>query len=538
MILRFSLLGLLVLLAAPAAAESPVVRRIVVERSPIFDATDRERLPWLPLGLVNWVHVDTHPRVIRRELVFREGDRVDEEDLDESERKLRSTGFFAEAWVEAETVAPDTVDVRVRTRELWTTALNGSVEKFEDQLLWALEVRERNFLGRAKSFLVSRRVDEDRSTWSVGAGDRQMFDGTWQGDFRLASSDDGDATTWRLRRPFFRLGSDWGGGIEYAHGGARPRYYTSGETYVRPRADGTGLDLNVMRRVRSTPHGIWRAGLGLRRSNQRFSPEAGLTEFLTEGGDVGEVDFPAQVREDRNLHVAYLQFRRVSRDYARERFLFGMGRIEDLALGWEHQFQLGWANRIFGGSLSGLDFRGSHRWLRTGRTSVLVRADLSGILTQGEAENLRTSVATGVYLSVRPDTRVALGLLGGTSTHMDRNGVYTLGAENGLRAAGFQEFAGDRILRGNAEIRWVHREGWLDLFTPGLAAFVDFGTAWFEDEIDWTWRRLRGAVGVGLRIGLNRASQDRPIRVDLGWPILYDNDRSAPVITIGSGQAF
>ena len=529
---------LLLTLAGPARADGPVVRQILVERGPIFSTEDRERLPWLPLGLVNLVHVDTRERVIRRELVFGAGDRVDDEALDESERKLRATGFFGEAWVEMEVVAPDTVDVRVRTRELWTTALNGSYEKFEDQLLWALEVRERNFLGRAKSFHLSRRVDEDRSTWAAGVGDRQLFDGTWQGSLRLANSNDGDATSWSLRRPFFRLDSNWSGGIGYVHGGVRPRYYLSGGSYVRPRSDFTAMDFDLVRRIRSTSDSVWRIGVGFRHLSQRFAPELGLTEFRTDGGDAGEVDFGRDVLEDRTLNVPFLQTQRVSRRFARERFLFGMGRIEELPLGWEHQVQVGWVSRALGSSLSGVDFDSRLRWLRVGRWAASANVGTRGLLTSNQAENLQATSSNSLYLTVRPDTRLAFGILGGTSTHLDRNNVYSLGTENGLRAAGFQEFAGDRLLRGNAEVRWMYTPGVLDLFTPGLVVFADFGSAWFEDEKDWTWKLVRGAVGFGFRIGLNRATQDRPIRIDLGWPILYDNDRSAPVLSIGSGQLF
>ncbi|NNM32150.1 MAG: hypothetical protein HKO53_03750 [Gemmatimonadetes bacterium] len=523
----------------PAAAQpaDPVVRRVIVERWPIFSDADRARLPWLPLGLVNAAHVDTREHVIRRELVFAPGDRVDADDLDEAERKLRQTGYFSEAWVEPVVVAPDTVDVLVRTQELWTTVFNGSYEKFEDELLWALEIRERNFLGNAKQFTLSRRVDEDRSTWTVGLGDRQLFGSRWRAEGRLSSSDDGDATSWRIDRPFFRLESDWSLGASYFHGGARPRYYTSGGHYVRPRADFTSASAYVSNRISSTPHGVWRTEAGIFASGQRFAPETGLE---LEGSDeLSFVDFRGGRRENRDVHAPYVALERVSSRYTQQRFLFSMGRIEDLAQGFEHRLLAGYANRWFGGTPAGLVFDTDQSFLSVGdRGAVRVTLDTSGIVTSGHAENLRASAFTGAYLRFRPDTLLALGLLGGTSTRLDRHQVFQLGGENGLRAAGFREFAGDRLLRANAELRGVYRPGLLGLVTPGLTAFVDFGAAWFEDEEDVTWKSIRGAVGFGIRIGLNRATTNRPIRVDLGWPILYDNERSSPILSIGSGQVF
>lgn len=522
----------------PVSGPTPVVRRILFDRSPIFTARDRARVPWLPLGVVNALHIDTRTRVIRREIVFEEGDRVDRAMLDESERRLRGTGFFGEAWVDPITVAPDTVDILVRTREIWTAGINVSYERFEDEVLWGIRIREKNFLGTARSFSVSRNVDVDRSTWSVSLGDRQLLDGRWQGEVSFADSDDGTSTLWRLERPFFRLGSKWSTAGGYVNRGARTRYYLSGSGYVRPETKTSVAEFRYSRKFADDQSRVWRLGGGFSYSDQSFRAEDDLP-VNDVGGDTGEVvSFPGDVPENRKLRVPFMRIARVTRDYSRQRFLYAMGRIEDLPLGFEHQVDLGWAVRTAGASDAGFWFRSAHSWFRVRHGSVYaLNAQSRGLVTSNGAENLSVEAFAGAYRALGRKTKVAVGVLGGTSTRIDRNNVYFLGVDSGLRSARFREFAGDRLLRGNLELRWVHTPGILGLLTPGFTAFTDLGLAWFESERDLRLQDLRGAVGIGFRVGFNRGSSEVPIRIDLGWPVLYDEERGS-VLSIGAGQVF
>jgi outer membrane protein assembly factor BamA len=517
---------------------TPVVRTIIFDRSPIFTDRDRARLRWLPLGVINALHVDTRTKVIRRELVFEEGERIDRAMLDESERRLRGTGFFGEAWVDPITVSPDTVDILVRTREIWTAGLDVSFEKFEDQVLWSLRVKEKNFLGTARSFAIARSVDEDRSTWSVSLGDRQLFDGRWRGEVAFADADDGTTTLLRLSRPFFSLDSTWSTGGVYLNRGARLRYYLNSREYVRPEAKNSGAEVNYTHLIHDSDDYVWRLGAGFSYSDQRFSGEDDLA-ISDVGGDTGEtIDFPDDVRENRNLRVPYLRIQRATRQYTRQRFLYAMGRVEDIPLGFQHTVDLGWALDIGEATDVGMWLRTGHSWFHTRGGSVYTfRADVGGLITPQKAENLRVEAFAAGYKELTRKTKLALGLLGGTSTRLDRNRVFFLGIDSGLRAARFLEFAGDRLVRGNAELRWVHTPGLMSLFTPGFTVFTDVGRAWFENEGDLALADLRGAVGFGIRLGFNRGSSEVPIRIDVAWPILYDEDRSR-VLSIGSGQVF
>ena len=159
-------------------------------------------------------------------------------------------------------------------------------------------------------------------------------------------------------------------------------------------------------------------------------------------------------------------------------------------------------------------------------------------MSEGDGQNLRLLASVSEYHQPKPSLTIAWGVVGGIAKEIDRSRVFHLGIDTGLRAARYRELSGDRLLRGNFEFRLTKTSGMFRILTPGVVAFTDFGAAWFEDSRDFTWNQVRGAYGIGLRFGLNRAAADVPIRVDLAWPMLYPTEQPSPVIRIGTGQIF
>lgn len=525
--------------AGDAAAE-PVIREIRFDREPVFTEEDRLEVPWLPLGLVNRLHVDTRHRVIRRELLFAPGDRLDAEILAESERKLREIGIFADAEISVIPASADSVDVVVRTRELWTTALNVSYDRFEDDTLWTIEVREKNFLGTAKGFEVARRADPDRDTWVLGVSDRQMLDGTWEGRLRWSDASDGSSIEWRLDREFVQLTGEWAVRMGYRDVQVSPRYYVAESLYVRPDARRTAAGFEWGHRLGLSKGGVWRGLGGFVVEYQNFVTQEPLNLYTPSEELPITVDFPIDVPEDRRWHTIYTGVERKTREFKRARFLYAMGTREDIPIGPELTVRTGWTARWLGSNASGLWFNLHHRWNSELSNHWLQSADIysSGLLGDTEGRNIRLTGRLAQYHQPREWITMAWGLSGGIAKEIDRSNVFHLGLNSGLRAARYHELAGDRLVRGNAELRLIRTSGMFRILTPGIVAFTDFGSAWFEESKDFTWDQVRGAYGVGLRLAFNRAAADVPIRIDFAWPMLYPTEQPSPVISIGTGQIF
>ena len=73
-------------------------------------------------GLANDLHVVTKENVVRNELLFKEGDSLDQDITAETERNLRQLDFLDENRIRIDTVAIDSVDIHIY---ISTTSYSG-----------------------------------------------------------------------------------------------------------------------------------------------------------------------------------------------------------------------------------------------------------------------------------------------------------------------------------------------------------------------------------------------------------------------------
>ena len=107
------------------------IRHVYILKYEIFSdtevGTDNSGSPALVRAL-EWIHIDTRASKIAGFMLFEEGDPVDPYALADSERLLRESSFIQEAMVRVIPVegSPDSVDVQVLTRDVWSIGANYS----------------------------------------------------------------------------------------------------------------------------------------------------------------------------------------------------------------------------------------------------------------------------------------------------------------------------------------------------------------------------------------------------------------------------
>jgi outer membrane translocation and assembly module TamA len=90
----------------------------------------------------------------------------------------------------------------------------------------------------------------------------------------------------------------------------------------------------------------------------------------------------------------------------------------------------------------------------------------------------------------------------------------------------------------NIEDRMFFIDELWSLFSVGGAVFYDTGYVWAKGN-PVALSKLRSDVGVGLRFGLTRSSNEVVIRLDCSYRLQRDNPGdSAFVVSFGTGQAF
>jgi hypothetical protein len=200
-----------------------VIRSVSVNTLPPF-GTSLTDTTWNPdlkaARALNSAHVTTQNYVIRQELRFREGDRVDPHVMAENERNIRDLAFIDNVRFIIRESPPgsDTVDIRVLTKDVWSIGLYlKSITA--NQLKMA--VYDANFLGLGDRISVKISMKTERAPFFRFDG----FDYTYSnisgsfinGYVGFTQDDDGNSNfTTRFYRDFFSNTTRWAGSASFS----------------------------------------------------------------------------------------------------------------------------------------------------------------------------------------------------------------------------------------------------------------------------------------------------------------------------------
>jgi hypothetical protein len=169
-----------------------------------------------------------------------------------------------------------------------------------------------------------------------------------------------------------------------------------------------------------------------------------------------------------------------------------------------------------------------------GPNFALVEGRANGLFTSAGLDSGR--VWLGLTMAARPFPRNA------TVFHFELGAYenappgteFDLGHGAGPRLFGPHAFTGTRAVWGALEHRTFLIDEVLGLLGIGMAAFVDYGGAWYADQSS----RLGGDVGVGLRIGATRATGPNVGRIDFGYRFGDGMEGKRWALSFGQGFSF
>ena len=478
--------------AGPLAAQT--VDTIVVLNRNIFEPLGGS--PRLLARLGDALHVRTRAWVIRRTLLFDQGDRYDSATMVESERALRGLGVFRN--VELDTVRVDgKLGVRVATADGWSTRPQVGFSSAAGDVTWDLGLVEKNLLGTANSILADYQKTPDRRLVTL----------LYQAPGFLFRRAKLYATYADLSDGGFGL---WSYGVPYYETAARSSLVTSGGAgrlrilrfrdgavadSVRQRVLQLGLSGGVA--LHATDHdfarlqlfGQWRrgsferygapaapdsatfaAGLGLELGRSRYRIVEGLDKYARrEDVDVSE-----------RLWVGLWAAPRA--------FGFAPGHA---GVGPELQAQLAGA------------------WPRG---FAWFRLNADGLLAASGLDSGRVASGVTVMSQALPRQTLVVHAEGGVASNVAPGSEFDLWLDaTGPRAFGAHAFTGTRRYWVVAEDRILVFHSVLGLFGIGVAPFAEWGGAWYDAEHP----RAGGDVGLALRLGSIRSTRGEVTEISL-----------------------
>jgi hypothetical protein len=492
-----------------------IVREIRVERRDIFDPNEKS---WFA-RLANKLHFQTQAAVIRRELLFEEGQPYDSALVAESERNLRAMGIFRR--VQIDTVrTSDGLLLKVLAKDGWSTQADWRFRSTGGEVAFTIGLVENNLLGTASAAAVRYRKDPDRSTVAMSFRRPRLFAGAVGLGVAYENKSDGKTMSLALDHPFysmttaraFRFSAEnregrvlqFRNGVETATDTLRRRY--------------TLIVGSVAKALRASTAGYLRVGLtgSIRRD-----------DFLRESSTG---PFPRNVTGILGSYLVYNHARFiVTRGYG------GFAREEDVDLGTTLRVGLNAAPRLFGYERDGIGPELSGRvGARIPGGFGFMDVLANGLFTSAGLDSGSVQfAATTVFQPAARHMAVIHAEAGWLEDPLPGE-EFDLGLGSGPRAFGSHAFTGDRSIFLSAEYRYTVVDDLFRMVGLGIAGFVDHGGAWYAGSP----RRMGWDAGVGLRLGASRSSDTDALRFDLARRFASDVEPAGWVLTVGKGFAF
>ena len=514
---------------AGLAGDEPVVA-IAFYRQNVFPDADH-----LLARTANRFNILTRESTLRAALPFVVGETVSDEKLEEAERILRRMTYLYDARVLVQTRCADGVVIAVIVRDVWTLTPNVGFARAGGDNQTEFGITESNLFGLGKSVSLSFRSDRDRSGVTFSYFDPNVLGSRWITALAASDNDDGEVFAARVERPFYALDANWATGFSAASiSREQPLEYLS-ETLYDVQADQQFGEVYFGRSEGRVGRWVDRYSLGFGLSDERYDFPLG---------------FPGEQRVERTFAYPFLRWERIEDRFVTRANLDRVERTEDLSLGLRARVQLGWSSEAFGGDDGDVllyEAGASKRWYLTERQLLGFGADLSGRYETDSGEGTQDLVASAAidYLW-RHDPRfnfyARLRLV--NTRDLDPESQLTLGGDTDLRGYPSRYQPGDRSFLATVEERYYSDWFPFGLFRVGVAAFVDVGRAWFEDEAPaWVPPRegehfdTLANVGIGLRLESVRTRRDRVLHIDLAHPLVDGPGVDSVQITLSAKRS-
>jgi len=484
---------------ADTTAATKRIRSIRIVRYDVFPV-----IPGKPEFLYRWanqLHIVTRESVIRRDLLFKTGERFDPELLAESERRLRRLAYLGAVNIRVTQEDASAVDLEVVTYDQWSTLLSYIFNKSPGRTIYGGALEEFNFLGRGKELFGEVRHELREGTrFTFRYTDPQLLGSRWTTEERFIHGPFVKSMAAQLVRPFFALDTRWAYGVAATWRDEKIRLFSESLEVNRLRLQSQRAELFAARAF----GGRWRKKriqLSYVFRNRDFSPVTDLTT--------------STVPDDELIHSLNLGLTTERISFKKETRLDKFQRVEDLTLGRQTTLGLGRTGMPFPKGVKRFELTFQHREAHeiVPRNYLVARV---GFQTQVE-KNTVTSFRLQYYSKSLPHQTVAFNAALVYGNDLDESIQFLLGGDSGLRGYAARQFGGNKRLILNLEDRLFSSVNVLTVALGGVV-FVDAGNAW-PAGVAMDITDLNYSVGFGLRLGYTKSPDSRVGRFDFAWPL-------------------
>lgn len=472
--------------------EGKVIRDVQIKVLDVFGSTvnnpEKKAKSILEKG-GNFLHIKTHPWVIRNRLLFKSGEKVNMDNLSESERLLRLNNFIYDAKVVVfDTLNKDSVDILVLVQDVWN--ISGGLGYDQASSAKDFSVQDANFFGLGHQVANYLRLEPSlyrgynyRGYYNINNIYKTLSAANIYYLYELGQERYGAG----INRDFITPAIKWGGGVNFSWNSLfkgiptdttekinfRQRDYWLGHAFYKYEEEKyTGNRLIVAGRLIQTEYERKQNAL-LQTTNRK---EFDLSNFFL-------------------LSTGYFK-----RSFYKDQYIFRLGRTEDipeghlisLTGGLDYSYKTGNFRRYYGVNTA---------WCRNlqGIGYFYLNAGMGAFNNKNRWEE---GIRFSRFLYFTPLIRFGKwywrNFLGIRYTEgINNSSILTINRENGLRGMNSGQLAGNSKFVVNFETNLFPYFNLVG-FRIGILAFADLGWVAKEEKI-FDKQNFFPGVGVGIR---------------------------------------
>lgn len=541
-----SLLILSLVALAEDRCNGETIRNIDIQVLDVFDDTDLE---WL-YRTVNKYKTNTKHSVIKRELLFKEGDSCDHFRLEETERVLRAIRYIRKAKITAVPVGAGEVDIHVSVQDTWTLLPQISFSSGTGNETLEFGISESNILGYGKRGEFLYREEDNRESIEMVYQDPRIWNSDYQLLVALFDRNDGKRGEFGFGKPFRSLYDEYSWDLRASVGDTVGRLFKDGDERQIFGQELNSFQGRYTHSMGEAEKKVERYSLGYRYEDAEFRPPV-LVDYENLDLDPGDVPYnPSLLPENRKFSGPIFSYESVVPEFISRNYIDRFDREQDFNMGTDFGISTHIAPEFMGSDRDAYIFSANLAKGRSFNKNSFLLGEIGGSTRHTESDFENSLIRAEVrYFNVIGLVQLydlnlgrhtfATGLTLDYGSDLDKDREFLLGADSGLRGYEAKTFTGDKRIVYNAEQRVHIADDVFRLVSLGAAAFFDAGSSTYSGSRLLS-DDLFADVGVGLRFAFPRSSGGRVLRVDFALPLRdYGDDKRFDLrVILAGGQVF
>lgn len=490
------------------------IENIEITVNDIFDLSNPDENKPL-FRMANRLQVNTQKNVIKTQLLFKEGEPLNSQKVNESLRVLFSRQYLLQAQAIITHACDDRVSIRVIVKDAWGIKPAIAFSSKGGEKSSTLGMSDTNFLGTGYQVAFAYEKDPNGNALSYFLRTDNFLRNNYRLDITHTELSEGQSGRFALQKPFIGLNSDWAYGVESTHDNQERIIRWQDEVIDRYAYDERSSQIFIGKSIAQTGLSAWRL-------------RAGLTDYEETLGDNGAMRF-----EHQN---AWLSLEKTTSYYRQYQNLHFIQQVDDVPLESQMRVQIGVGQDAEGHRIHLLNMRYQRPLVATDH-HLWQMALTSRWLDQFPDDQWSVRLDSQYYAQINDHQRWAIRAHWQQQHAPQPHQQLVLGELSGLRGYPNNFQRGAQRLVFSIERRYYSDWHPWNLLRLGALVFWDTGRVWGErtnligqpDSPEALQRYNRGnsgkllsSVGLGLRLHSSKSGTPAVVHFNIGFPLVRE----------------